>query len=69
MTEPCTGDTCPRCGGRMVQTDKNTFTGTVWREYTCQGCGHMVDVDEGMALWQVLHDDAAERKEGGKKES
>ena len=51
-------DKCPHCGGELVQTDKNTFTGVVWREYTCRTCGHIVDVNEGEALWKVLHDAA-----------
>ena len=45
----------------MYQTDKNTFTGEIWREYTCLACGHIVDVNEGTALWKILHDDAEER--------
>ena len=51
-------DICPACGGELRQTDKSTFTGEVWREYTCRQCGHVVDVSEGKALWQVLHDGA-----------
>ena len=55
-------DLCPKCGGEMRQTDKNTFTGEVWREYTCRSCGHVVDVNEGKALWQALHE-ANEKEE------
>jgi len=62
MTNPRSSDACPKCGGELFQTDKNTFTGKVWREYTCRSCGHIVDVDEGTALWQVLHDDAEKAK-------
>jgi transcription initiation factor IIE alpha subunit len=59
---------CPKCGGAMHQTDKNTFTGEVWREFTCRTCGHVVDVNEGTALWQMLHDEADDAKpDEGKK--
>jgi hypothetical protein len=61
-----TQDECPLCGGAMRQTDKNTFTGEVWREFTCRQCGHVVDVNEGEALWHVLHQasqDAKDQKE------
>lgn len=47
---------CTQCGERMDQTDKNTFTGRVIREYLCPKCGHSDWEDEGVALWQVLHD-------------
>ena len=60
MTATMPDNSCPKCGGELRQTDKNTFTGEVWREYTCSSCGHIVDVNEGVALWQVLHD-AAEK--------
>ncbi len=63
MTEAMPDDTCPKCGGELHQTDKNTFTGVVWREYTCRSCGHVVDVNEGVALWQVLHDAAEKEKQ------
>ena len=62
MTAAGMEDKCPTCGGVLVQTDKNTFTGVVWREYTCKGCGAVLDVEEGAALWQILHDDAQDRK-------
>jgi acetone carboxylase gamma subunit len=60
-------DTCPKCSGEMHQTDKNTFTGEVWREYTCRQCGFVVDVNEGQALWQVLHDGAQKDRDEQKK--
>jgi hypothetical protein len=53
---------CTECGELMDQTDKNTFTGRVIREYACRKCGHTDWEDEGVALWQVLHD-ARERDE------
>ncbi len=56
MADASPEDTCPKCGGELRQTDKNTFTGEVWREYTCHACGHVVDVNEGTALWKILHD-------------
>ncbi|MGA9060955.1 MAG: hypothetical protein WB341_04720 [Terracidiphilus sp.] len=47
---------CAQCGELMDQTDKNTFTGRVIREYECRKCGHTDWEDDGVALWQVLHD-------------
>ena len=47
---------CAKCGAQMHQTDKNTFTGRVIREYECRKCGHTDWEDDGVALWQVLHD-------------
>jgi len=56
---------CTQCGALMNQTDKNTMTGRVIREYECRTCGHSDWEDDGVALWQVLHDahaqDEAER--------
>lgn len=53
---------CPVCGGATRQTDKNTTTGEDWREFTCQACGHIEDVNYGTALWKVL-DDANDNEE------
>jgi hypothetical protein len=47
---------CAKCGALMDQTDKNTMTGRVIREYLCRSCGHTDWEDDGVALWQVLHD-------------
>jgi hypothetical protein len=47
---------CTQCGALMDQTDKNSFTGRVIREYLCGQCGHSDWEDDGVALWQVLHD-------------
>ena len=47
---------CTECGAQMNQTDKNTFTGRVIRDYECPKCGHTGWEDDGVALWQVLHD-------------
>jgi predicted nucleic acid-binding Zn-ribbon protein len=47
---------CAKCGAQMDQTDKNTFTGCVIREYECRKCGCTDWEDDGVALWQVLHD-------------
>ena len=56
---------CTKCGALMDQTDKNTMTGRVIREYECRNCGHTDWEDDGVALWKVLHDareeDEAER--------
>ena len=55
---------CTQCGGEMVQTDKDTMSGRVIREYECRKCGRSDWEDDGIALWQALHDareqDAAE---------
>jgi hypothetical protein len=40
----------------MDQTDKNTFTGRVIREYECRKCGNTDWEDDGIALWQALED-------------
>jgi hypothetical protein len=53
---------CPKCSGEMVQTDKNTCTGEVWREFTCRACGHVADVNEGVALWKIMQDGMKEDK-------
>ena len=47
---------CTKCGEPMDQTDKNSFSGRVIREYLCRKCGHTDWEDDGVALWQVLHD-------------
>lgn len=47
---------CTKCGAEMDQTDKNTFTGRVIREYACRKCGHTDWEDDGVALWQALED-------------
>jgi len=47
---------CAQCGASMDQTDKNTFTGRVIREYLCRGCGYTDWEDDGVALWQALED-------------
>lgn len=47
---------CTQCGSLMDQTDKNSFSGRVIREYLCRKCGHTDWEDDGVALWQVLHD-------------
>jgi predicted nucleic acid-binding Zn-ribbon protein len=47
---------CTKCGALMDQTDKNTMTGRVIREYLCRNCGHTDWEDDGVALWKVLHD-------------
>ncbi len=55
---------CTKCGEPMDQTDKNSFSGRVIREYLCRKCGHTDWEDDGVALWQVLHD-AREQDEAG----
>ncbi len=62
MTKSKPDNACPKCGGMLSQTGKDTFTGEVWREYTCKSCGHVEDVNEGIALWKILHDAAEQDK-------
>ena len=50
------GMICAKCGALMDQTDKNTFTGRVIREYECRKCGNTDWEDDGIALWQALED-------------
>ena len=56
---------CTECGAVMDQTDKDSSSGRVIREYLCRNCGHTDWEDDGVALWKVLHDaheaDEAER--------
>jgi predicted nucleic acid-binding Zn-ribbon protein len=47
---------CTKCGELMDQTDKNSFSGRVIREYECRKCGHTDWEDDGVALWKVMHD-------------
>ncbi|MFZ0338491.1 MAG: hypothetical protein WAL45_10695 [Terracidiphilus sp.] len=47
---------CTKCGAAMHQTDKNTMSGRVIREYECRACGHNDWEDDGVALWKVMHD-------------
>jgi hypothetical protein len=48
----------------MDQTGKDSFSGRVIREYLRGKCGHTGWEDDGVALWQVLHD-AREEDEAG----
>lgn len=57
-------DKCPNCGA-SVESEKDTFSGNVMREYYCSACGWKETVDEGPALWKILSDDA-ERKDDEK---
>lgn len=47
---------CPKCGQEMDLEEKDTSSGRDMRTYYCQPCKERVDVDNGIALWQVLHD-------------
>jgi predicted RNA-binding Zn-ribbon protein involved in translation (DUF1610 family) len=47
---------CPDCGTEMDLEDKSTFTGRDMRTYRCPACGREQIVDNGVALWQALHD-------------
>jgi hypothetical protein len=47
---------CPVCGQPMRLTDKDTSSGRDMRSYYCDRCKQERIVDNGVALWQVLHD-------------
>ena len=57
---------CPECGQEMDLEEKDTSSGRDMRTYFCRPCDKRVDVDNGVALWQVLHD-AREKDEEDKK--
>ena len=57
---------CPECGQEMNLEEKDTSSGRDMRTYFCRPCDKRVDVDNGVALWQVLHD-TREKDEAGKK--
>jgi hypothetical protein len=42
--------------------EKDTSSGRDMRTYVCRPCRKYVDVDNGAALWQVLHDDREQAK-------
>ena len=44
--------------------EKDTSSGRDMRTYVCRPCNEYVDVDNGIALWKVLHD---VQKESGEK--
>ena len=46
---------CPECGKQMDLYEKDTSSGRDMRTYVCHPCNKYVDVDNGIALWQVLH--------------
>jgi hypothetical protein len=47
---------CPKCDKEMDLYEKDTSSGRDMRTYVCLQCDKWVDVDNGVALWQVLHD-------------
>jgi transposase-like protein len=47
---------CPKCGKEMGLYEKDTSSARDMRTYVCRPCKEYVDVDYGVALWQVLHD-------------
>ena len=53
---------CPTCGEPMDLYEKDTSSGRDMRTYVCRACDKWVDVDNGIALWQVLHDAQNEKK-------
>jgi hypothetical protein len=47
---------CPTCDRVMDLEEKDTSSGRDMRTYHCGHCDKRVDVDNGVALWKVLHD-------------
>jgi uncharacterized protein YlaI len=47
---------CPKCDRRMDLEEKDTSSGRDMHTYHCRACDERVDVDNGIALWKVLHD-------------
>jgi len=47
---------CPKCDQPMDLEEKDTSSGRDMRSYYCTKCDEHVDVDNGIALWKVLHD-------------
>jgi hypothetical protein len=45
---------CPECAQEMSLEEKDTFSGRDMRTYRCRHCGRTEDIDNGIALWQVL---------------
>ena len=54
---------CPKCGKEMDLYEKDTSSGRDMCTYVCRPCQEYVDVDNGVALWQVLHDARKESSE------
>jgi len=47
---------CEKCGQAMRLDDKDTSSGRDMRTYVCDQCQESHIVDNGIALWKVLHD-------------
>jgi hypothetical protein len=47
---------CPKCRNEMDLYELDTASGRVMRTYVSWPCREYVDVENGVALWQVLHD-------------
>ena len=56
---------CPKCTQEMDLYEKDTSSGRDMRTYVCRPCKEYVDVDNGVALWQVLHDANDKAREKG----
>lgn len=54
---------CPKCGKEMDLYEKDTSSGRDMRTYVCRTCKEYVDIDNGVALWKVLHDARKENEE------
>jgi len=56
---------CPKCDQEMDLYEKDTSSGRDMRTYVCRPCKEYVDADNGVALWQVLHDANDKAREKG----
>ena len=56
---------CPKCGRPMDLYEKDTSSTRDTRTFVCHPCDKYVDVDNGVAIWQVLHD-AREKRDNDK---
>jgi hypothetical protein len=52
---------CPKRGREMKLEEKDTSSGRYMRAYCCRPCKERVDVDNGVALWRVVHDARKEK--------
>jgi hypothetical protein len=52
---------CPTCAREMELEEKDTSSGRDMRTCYCRSCKERVDVDNGVALWQALHDARKEK--------
>jgi len=47
--------------------EKDASSGRDMRTYVCRPCKEYVDIDNGIALWRVLHDARKESEDKGER--